>query len=116
MTTRWESIERLSNREQPPLLASGLQVWWMLRRLTKQKQQVGPGEVFGAIVTIELTQQLGHNANDYSQLSPTLTKAVTELISHSFEPKGFTISQLSLCVIDVPYDNQRLISAHFYIA
>ncbi len=113
---KWDPIELLSNQEDVPRLASPLMVWWTVRRLAKQKQQVGPGEVFGAIVTVELTQRMDDDYEDSHWLSPVLTKAIADLIRKSFEPKQLTISQLDLRVIDVSADNQRLIWAHFYVA
>jgi len=116
ITMKWDPIELLSNQEDVPRLASPLMVWWTVRRLAKQKQQVGPGEVFGAIVTVELTQRMDDDYEDNHWLSPVLTKAIAELLRKSFEPKQLTISQLDLRVIDVSGDNQRLIWAHFYVA
>jgi len=116
MTMRWDPIEPLPNQDYKPRLASPLIVWWTVRRLAKQKQQVGPGEVFGAVVTIEVTQQLAESHRNHHWLSPEVTETVIDLIRQSFEPKLLTISQPELHVVGVSKDNHRLISAHFYVA
>ena len=116
ITMRWDPIELLPNQEDAPRLANPLMVWWTVCRLAKQKQQVGPGEVFGAIVTVELTQQMDDDYKDSHWLSPVLTKAIADLLQKRFESKQLTISQLVLHVTDVSGDNKRLIWTHFYVA